>query len=359
MIRHLRETIYHLPPNMIRAGALLIILPIAGTLGYMVLERWSFLDSLYMTVIVLTTIGFREVRELDDSGKIFTMILAVTGVGAILYALLAVFQFLIEGEFGTILGTQRMKGQIERLQDHFILCGFGRVGEEIAREFVARDIPFVVVEQTPEAVERAERRGFLLLVGDATNDEILRQAGVDRARCLLAASDSDSGNTFITLSAKALNPGLFVVARAAQPESQSRLQRAGADRVFSPYIIAGRQMAVSALQPMVVEFIDTLSTGTTEGPILAELEVSPESGLEGRTVAEILSGVESIIVLGVQHRSGQVTVGPAADEPVHVGDRLLLMGTEPDLEAIGGDGRQVRPRETAPTHRPPRSTPAS
>jgi voltage-gated potassium channel len=162
------------------------------------------------------------------------MVLAITGVGAILYALLAVFQFLIEGEFGTMLGTQRMQVQIERLTDHFILCGFGRVGEEVAREFVTRDLPFVVVEMTPEAVERADCRGFLLLVGDATNDKVLQQAGIDRARCLLAASDSDSGNTFITLSAKALNPDLLVVARAAQPESRSRLQRAMAEGVFSP-----------------------------------------------------------------------------------------------------------------------------
>jgi voltage-gated potassium channel len=352
VLGQLRATIRHLPDNVVRAAAILIAITVVGTAGYMVLEGWSFLDSLYMTVIVMTTIGFHEVRPLDDSGRVFTILLAVVGVGALLYALIAVFQFLIEGEFGSILGLQRMKGHIEQLKDHYILCGFGRVGEEISREFAAREIPFVVVESTSEAIERAERRGYPLLVGDATSDEILKQAGVDRARCLLAASDSDSGNTFITLSAKALNPDLFVVARAAHPESLPRMQRAGADRVFSPYVIAGRQMAVSALQPMVVEFIDTLATGQEGDSVLAEIEVSPESGLSGQTVEEIIRGSKTILVLGVQRRGGEVLVGPPATSLVGIGDRIILMGKETELERIQPHGRPIHSRQQAPSHRP-------
>ncbi len=356
MVRHLRATLRHLPQNVIRATALLVFLVVTGTSGYMVLEGWSFLDSLYMTVIVLTTIGFREVRELDDSGRVFTMALAVTGVGGILYALLAVFQFLIEGEFGTILGLQRMKGQIEQLRNHYILCGFGRVGEEVAREFSDRDIPFVVVENTPEAIERAQRRGYLVLVGDATSDEVLRQAGVDRARCLLAASDSDSGNTFITLSAKALNPDLFVVARAAHPESLPRMQRAGADRVFSPYVIAGRQMAVSAMQPVVVEFIDTLASGQGDALVLAEIEVTPDSGLAGQMLEEVIQGSTTVRVLGLQKRSGEVLVGPIGTTHVAAGDRVILMGREPELERLHPDRRPARSQQ-APSHRPQTTRP--
>jgi len=328
-----------LPGNLIVAAAILIVLPIIGTAGYMILEGWSFLDSLYMTIITLTTVGFREVRELDDSGRIFTMLLIISGVGAILYAFLAVFQFVLEGELGLLLGRQRMKSRIEGLKDHYILCGFGRVGEEIAREFFARKLPFVVVESNLEAIERAERREFLLLIGDATNDATLKEAGVERARVLLAASDSDAGNTFIVLAAKALNSRLFIVARAAYPESEPRMLRAGADRVFSPYNIAGKQMALTALHPLVVEFIDTLASRRDGAPVLAEIDVSEVSGLAGRTIHDVLHQFPSVVVLGLDSAAGDLRVGPASDTILRMGDRVILMGQESELEAI----RPVRP----------------
>ena len=181
-----------------------------------------------------------------------------------------------------------MKGRIEDLKDHYILCGFGRVGEEIAREFETRRLPYVVIESNEEAIERCRQRGYLLLTGDATSDAILKEAGIERARVLLAASDSDAGNTFIVLTAKALNPTLFVVSRAAQPVSEPRMLRAGADRVFSPYTIAGKQMALTALHPMVVEFIDTLASRQDGAPVLAEIDVSDVSGLAGRTIHDVL-----------------------------------------------------------------------
>jgi len=323
-----------LPRNLVTAAALLLTLPIIGTAGYMILEGWSFIDALYMSVITLTTVGFREVRPLDTSGKVFTMIFTVSGVGAVFYAFLSLFQFLLEGELGTFLGVQRMKGQIERVRDHYILCGFGRVGEEIAREFVARDLPFVVVENNPEAIERARHRGYLLLVGDATSDAILKEAGIDRATCLLAASDSDAGNTFIVLTAKALNPSLFLVSRAAQPDSEPRMIRAGANRVFSPYVIAGRQMALSALHPVVVEFIDTLATRGEGAPILAEIEVADGSGLAGRTIHDVLHACRSVVVLGLQRPTGELKVGPASDTVLEAGDRVIVMGEEEELETI-------------------------
>jgi len=334
VLRHLRATLSSLPPNLTRAGLVMLLLPLVGTAGYMAIEGWSFLDALYMSVITVTTIGFREVQPLDDAGRIFTIFFAVAGVGAIFYALLSVFQFLIEGELGMLLGVQRMKGRIEALKDHYILCGFGRVGEEIADEFAERRISFAVVENNPEAIERARRRGYLLLVGDATSDAVLKEAGVERARCLLAASDSDAGNTFIVLTAKALNPNLLVVARAAHPESEARMLRAGAGRVFSPYVIAGKQMALSALQPMVVEFIDTLATARAGAPVLAEIDVSPESGLAGRTIHDLLHDCRTVVVLALQKTSGEMTVGPPAGAKLEEGDRVIVMGEEEDLETI-------------------------
>ena len=342
MNRHIRATISNLPRNLVNAGALLVLLPMVGTVGYILIEGWSFIDALYMTVITLTTIGFGEVRPLDDEGRVFTMVLAVSGVGAIFYALLGVFQFLIEGELGALLGVQRMKGRIADIRDHYILCGFGRVGEEIAREFAARSIQFVVVESNPQAIERGQRLGYLFLVGDATSDAVIREAGVERARCLLAASDSDAGNTFIVLTAKALNPDIFVVSRAANMESEPRMLRAGADRVFSPYMMAGRRMALSALQPMVVEFIETLTTGQEGAQVLAEIEISEESGLAGRTIHDVLHACRTIVVLGLQRATGQMQVGPQADTTLEVGDKIIVMGEEEELETIRPASRSAR-----------------
>ena len=334
MFRRLSGTLSVLPPNVLRAATLLLILPVIGTAGYMIIEGWTFLDALYMTVTVLTTIGFREVRPLDDSGRVFTIFLAIAGVGTIFYGLVSLFQFVIEGELGKLVGVQRMKGRIEGLRDHYILCGFGRVGEEIAREFESRRLPYVVVESNVEAIERCRQRGYLLLMGDATSDAVLKEAGVERARVLLAASDSDAGNTFIVLTAKALNPTLFVVARAAQPVSEPRMLRAGANRVFSPYTIAGKQMALTALHPMVVEFIDTLASRQDGAPVLAEIDVSDVSGLAGRTIHDILHSAASVIVLGLQSATGELQVAPPSEAVLRVGDRVIVMGQEKELEAI-------------------------
>ncbi len=310
------------------------MLPSAGTAGYMAIEGWSFLDALYMTAITMTTIGFEEVRPLSDSGRVFTILLAISGVGAVFYGGFSLFQFLLEGQLAQLLGVQRMKGRIEALDDHYILCGFGRVGTEIAREFAARDVPFVVVESRPEAIAQARASSRLVVEGDAASDAVLREAGIERARGLLAAADSDAGNTFIVLTAKALRPDLYVVSRAAQPESQPRMLRAGADRTISPYAIAGRRMARSALQPLIVDFIDTLARGGQEEQILAEIEISEESGLGGGTIEGAMQSAPRAVVLGVQRANGAIQVGPHSDTALEVGDRLIVLGDEAELEAI-------------------------
>lgn len=345
MIQRLFDIITVLPPNLIRAAIVLIVLPLVGTAGYIILEGWSFSDALYMTIMVVTTIGFREVQPLDQEGRIFTMVLAVTGIGAIFYALVGVFQFFIEGELAAILGVRRMKGRIESLHDHYILCGFGRVGAEIAREFKERGIPFAIVETNPTAIHDAQRLGYLVVEGDATTDTALREAGIERARGLLAASDSDSGNTFIVLTAKSLRPDLYVVARAGRSESEARMLRAGADRVFSPYIIAGRQMALSALQPMVVEFIDTLSTGQAGEKVLAEIDVSEASGLAGMTIHDVLHACPSVVVLAIQKKTGELNVGPPSTTVLEEGDRVILMGLEEELERVRPASRRLQERQ--------------
>jgi voltage-gated potassium channel len=270
---------------------------------------------------------------LSDGGRVFTIVLAVTGIGAIFYALIAVFQFLVEGELASILGSQRMKRQIEHLRDHYILCGFGRVGEEIAREFKEHKVDFVIVETNQEAIARGGRRGYLMLVGDATSDQVLTEAGIDHAACLLAASDSDEGNTFIVLTAKALNPDLYVVARAAHSESQPRMSRAGAERVFSPYAIVGRQMALSAIQPMLAEFVDTPAAAEGGQGVLAEIEISDGTGAGG-TVGDLLGGLREVTVLGIQKKTGELTVSPPMGSQLLQGDRLILIASESALGRI-------------------------
>lgn len=334
MINRTLEILSVVPANLFRAAALLISLPVVGTTGYMIIEGWGLSDALYMTVITLTTIGFTEVQPLDDEGRIFTMVLAVTGVGAMFYAFLGLFQFLLEGELAAFLGVRRMKGRIESLTDHYILCGYGRVGSEIAHEFAHRNVPFVIVENNPSTIAEAQKQGYLIVEGDATSDAALQEAGIDRAQGLLAASDSDSGNTFIVLTAKTLRPDLYVVSRAGRTESESRMQRAGADRVFSPYIIAGRQMAHSALQPVVAEFIDTLATGHAGEKVLAEIDVSEASGLAGQTVREVLRKCPSVVALAILKPSGELVVTAPGEAVLREGDRVIVMGVEEELEAI-------------------------
>jgi voltage-gated potassium channel len=321
--------------RLITSALLLLSLLTFGVLGYMIIEGWSFFDALFMTVTTITTVGFREVQPLDTSGRIFTIFVILFGVGTAFYILTTVVQSAVEGEFAEALGVRRMQQRIDALRDHYILCGFGRVGEEIAHEYTERSLPFVIVENNPEAVSRAQRHNYLLIEGDATQDEMLERAGVRYARALLAASDSDAGNTYITLTAKALRPELLVIARVGQPAGEPRAVRAGAERVISPYKLAGRRMALSALQPLAVDFFDVLATGRVGGPLLAELVVTEESEMAGQTIHDVLHRSTATSLLAVQTQDGTLTVGPPDTHVISLGDRLILLSNEPDIESLG------------------------
>ncbi|HUS82272.1 MAG TPA: potassium channel family protein [Dehalococcoidia bacterium] len=313
---------------------LLLILLTTGVVGYAAIEGWSFMDALYMTVITVSTVGFEEVQPLSTGGRVFTIFLIILGVGTAFYILLGAVTIVIEGELGEAWGVRRMKSKIEALRNHYILCGFGRVGEEIGCEFKDRGIPFVVVESNHEAIGRAKQRNFLLIEGDASLDSTLLDAGIGHARALLAASDSDSGNTYITLTAKAMNPDVLVVARAGQPQNLERMRRAGADRVISPYQIGGRRMALSALQPLVLDFIDTLTGGRPEQSIIAEFIATPQSCLAGCTLEQAVTGRANAVVLAIQRPSGEILVGPPSSAVVGPEDRLIVLGREADMQAL-------------------------
>jgi voltage-gated potassium channel len=295
-----------------------------GVAGYMVLEGWSFLDALYMTVTTLTTVGFREVRPLDDSGRVFTLTVMAVGVGLVLVTIAVTAQWVLEGTWSERSRRRRMDRRIAQLRDHFIVCAYGRVGRAVARELEDQGEPFVVVDPKESLVERLDEDGVPYLIADPSEEAVLRAAGVERARGLVCAVDSDATNVYITLIARSVKPDLFIVARASEPGSDERLQRAGADRVISPYVSSGRHMARVALRPA---FADVLSLESVGAPSLEvdEVRVDEASALSGRTLE---SAFPERPVLAVRRRSGSLTANPTGDLRLELGDLVLLLGQD-------------------------------
>lgn len=304
---------------------------VAGVVGYMTIARMSFVDALYQTVTTLTTIGFREVTPFGTPEKIFTVFLVLFGVGTALYALTLVIEESLDGDIRSRFYQRRKTLEIQHMRDHYILSGFGRVGQEIARELHERREPFVVIEENEEPAERARAFGYNVIHGDAANERVLVEAGLAYARCLFAASDSDAGNTYITLTARSLNSGVFIVARAALPQNEEKLRLAGADRVLSLYSLGGRRMVLLALQPLAADFMDTLARGRQGDLILAEFEVTAQNGLAGLTASELVAGAKNATLLGIRHRDGSIAVGPRVSEPLHDGDIVIALAEEGDL----------------------------
>ena len=229
----------------------LLLIMIAGTIGYWALYPITLIDAFYMTVISISTVGFREVFPLDPAGKIFTVFLILSGLGGMTFTLSYLFQFMIEGHLLGLVKRRHMEKSLESMKDHYIICGFGRVGEQIARDFEKAGRRFVVIDENPEALQRIEKTSRLYVMGNATSDETLKKAGIERAKGLVAASDSDPDNVLTTLSARMLNPGIFIVARASRTDVFEKLYKAGANRVLSPYHSTGQKMAAMLIKPLV------------------------------------------------------------------------------------------------------------
>ncbi len=310
-----------------------VIIVAIGVIGYMVIEHWTFLDALYMTVTTITTVGFKEVFPLSDAGRIFSIFLIIGGVGGALYILTTIMGYLIEGQFDITLGRRRMKNKIARLKKHYILCGYGRVGEAIALTFSEEGTPFVIISNNEEHVAKAEKEGYLAILGDATDDDVLKEAGIKRAYGLVSAVGSDTDNTFITLSAREARPDLFIEARASSPSAESKLHRAGADRIISPHAIGGRRMAMLALRPAVVDFIDTVTSGRGRELQLETVDVVGGSPLISQTMAQAKSKA-GITVLALRRADGTLVPNPPDEGIIEEGDRLIVIGTNRRMAAL-------------------------
>jgi len=311
----------------------LVIIIAAGAIGYVIIEGWSFIDALFMTVITITTVGYEEVHPLSAGGRIFSIFLIVGGVGGALYVLSSIVQFIIEGQLGITLGRRRMERRIAKLKEHFILCGYGRVGQEIARIFTEEEVPFVIIDKDQESIAGAEKDGYLYVLADATNDEGLKEAGIERARGLVVAAGSDADNVYITLSARGMRPDLFIEARASSSEAEAKLKRAGADRIISPYSLGARRMAQLALRPTVVDFIDTVIYRRGQELQLENVAVGNDSALIGLTVEEARLRTKAVI-LAISRKRGKVVTNPTAEETIQAGDMLITLGTREQLTAL-------------------------
>ena len=311
----------------------LVIIIVAGVIGYVVIEEWSFVDALYMTIITITTVGYAEVHPLTASGQIFSIFLIVGGVSGALYALSGIAGYIIEGHLGTTLGRRRMEKTVTKLKGHFILCGYGRVGQEIARIFTEEGIPFVVIDKNQESIASIEKNGGLYVFGDATRDEVLKEAGIEQARGLVVALGSDADSVYITLSARGLRPDLFIEARASSSMAGAKLKKAGANRIIAPYSLGARRMAELALRPAVVDFIDTVIRSRGRDLQMENITVSHNSALAGLTVEETRQRTKAAI-LTISRKGGKLLVNPSIEETIEAGDRLITLGTKKQLAAL-------------------------
>jgi voltage-gated potassium channel len=312
----------------VRATLLLFLILMFGTGGYMVLENSTFLDGLYMTLITITTVGYGEVVHLSPNGRIFTMVLILVGVGFVMFVFSKITEAVVEGGLQAVYGRLNMKKKVAELKDHYIVCGFGRIGQVITKLLHDEKKTFVVIENDQEVIKKIAEMGYLFLEGEASNDDMLLRAGVDRASGLIAVVSSDADNVYIVLSARGLNPDLYIMARSSGVEGvEIKLLRAGANKVLSPYYIGATRMAHHVLRPTVTDFIDLTVHGGELGLRLEELRVSEHGKMTNKTVLE--SNIRrdfDLIVVAIKRSQGEMQFNPNLGTSILSGDTLVVLG---------------------------------
>jgi voltage-gated potassium channel len=322
-----------LPRRLLVAATLLVFVIALGTAGYVMLEQWSPFDAFYETIMTITTVGGGEPHPMDRVGKWWTILVVGFGFGTLTYTVLALVGYIIEGHLEALVGERRMRGRLHRMHDHFILCGFGRVGREIARSFTGEGVTFVVIDSNPNSLQQAAHEGFSVIQGDASDVATLHAAHIERARGLITAVDSDADNIYVTLSARVLRPDLFIVARANRDDADPKLRLAGANRVISPYTIGGRRMASLATRPTAVDFVDTILSAGNAQLLLEDLTIPSGSRWAGKPLAALARDVDEVIVLAIK-RGGTMLFRPSPETTLAAADELVAAGPPSAIRAL-------------------------
>jgi voltage-gated potassium channel len=309
---------------------------LVGTLGYMLIEHWGVLDSLYMTVITVGTVGFTEVHPLDPAGRIFTIFLIFAGIGALGFAVAQFIEFLLEGHLNNILEVRRMEKRLAELSGHTIVAGLGRVGSVVARTLADDGASFVVVDSGAEAIQLATDAGWIVVHGDATEEETLLQAGIERAGAVVTALSGDAENLFVTISARSLNPDAFIVSRSAHESTEAKLVKAGANRVITPNVIGGRRMASMVLHPTVADYLELV--GGSQGGVefrLQEVELAPDSCFVGQSLAQArIRETTGAQVVAILNPDATVDANPTASTVLKPGQRLVVLGSADQVAVL-------------------------
>jgi len=317
----------------------LIAVPIGlvllGTLGYVAIEGWSLFDALYMSVITLTTVGYLEVHPMSAGGRVFTMLFLLGGVFTLFVMASEAVRAVVSGEVKKILGRQRMEKSLQELKGHFVVCGFGRMGQFVCQEFSSLKQPFVVVERDGSLLSGFEIPHGIALHGDATSDDVLRKAGVERARCLVTAAASDADNLYVTMSARFLNDKLFIVARAEEEGAERKLLRAGANRVVSPYAIGGQRVAQAVLRPNVMDFLELATRSEHLELQIEEITIGDRSGLAGKSLDDSRIRRDlGIIVVAIKKPAGTMSFNPEGAAVLDPGDLMIALGHRQQLDKL-------------------------
>lgn len=306
-----------------------------GTGGYVIFEGMTPFDAFYMVLITISTVGFGEIKPLSDIGRTITIVIIISGISLLTYTLGQVAKVFVEGELRRILGRRKLEKQIAGLTDHYIICGYGRIGQIIVKELRAARMPLVVIEQDQAGIAQLEADGVLYLVMDATSDDALQAAGLARAKGLVTAVSSDADNVFIALSAKGLRPDIFILARASDVKNERKLLRAGASRVVCPYEMGGRRMAEILNKPTVVDFLDQTMMRSELGLQMEEAVISEGSSLTGKTVmSSNLRQEFGVIIVAIKRQDGEMVFNPGAGEPFNAGDVIVVIGKRAELQRM-------------------------
>jgi len=328
-----------LPAGILRgprlAGALLVAILAGGTAGYMLIEGWNVWDAFYMTVTTVVTVGFGEIHPLSTAGRMFTVALIFSGVGTAFYTATLVATIIVEGGLQQRLAKRRAARMLEHIKDHFIVCGYGRIGSIIAAELHQQGVPLTVIERDPARVRQAIDRGWLALEADASREEVLARAGIHRARGLITAVGTDAENVFTVLTARVMRPDLFIIARVESDDAEHKLRRAGADRVISPYQIGATQMVQTALRPAVVDFFHLATSSERLDLSMEQVHIKDDSALANHSIVD--AGIRQrfgVIVVGIKRAGGTMEFNPAPEAVMRAGDELVVLGRTENVKAL-------------------------